>query len=156
MTAALCNMGLPMLALFWPASFVLFVPIVLTEALVGRRILQIGYRRALVVAFFANLFSTLLALPLTWGLMLAVQSASGLQSAWIFPTRGTDPWVIPRAAMIMCVPAYFASVVTEYLAANVVLRNANPKTGRWAWTANAVTYAGILVWLAILGVRSAS
>lgn len=48
--------------------------------------------------------------------------ASGLGSAWIGPTDGTnDLWKIPAAALVLLIPFFFISYLIEYFVVVFVL-----------------------------------
>jgi len=165
--AAMANMGIPMIAVVWPFSWLAFVPIVLVEWWLACRMLKIPARRGLVVATVGNLFSTLLAIPVLWALMLLIGGMASFKSpdsflgvvnsvvvhsAWLAPWEDGDHWRVPAAAITLCVPFYFGSVASEYLVAKGFLGRAGlcARCGRWAWVANGVTYGAIVCWLAVM------
>lgn len=63
MCPALADVGLPMLVVAWPTAWILFVPVVLVEALVARKMLSLSARDALKLSLVANTWSTLSAFP---------------------------------------------------------------------------------------------
>lgn len=72
----LANAGVPMIALHLPAMIILLVPIVVVEALLARYMLAIPFSRSLRGITWANILSTLVGLPITWGLMLVLNIVS--------------------------------------------------------------------------------
>ncbi len=78
---AWADAGVPMLVLVWPASWVLLIPIIFVEAEIARSMLVLPYGRAFEVAGLANLASTFLGIPLTWGALVLVEILTGL-IAW--------------------------------------------------------------------------
>ena len=138
MTPLLADVGIPMIVLQLPAMVVLLIPVVLLEAFVVNRQLQIGFAKSASGVFRANLASTLLGFPLAWLLMLAVEFGCGflfdgiyraypgfdrvadnpifgvayfaLSAAWI---PGEDWWPIPIAAAILLIPSFYISVWIE-------------------------------------------
>lgn len=76
-TVAEANAGVPMLALIWPASWILFMPIVLVEGAVARRVFGVAWPRAIRLAAGANAVSTLAGIPATWLFLLALEFAVG-------------------------------------------------------------------------------
>ena len=156
----LANMGLPMIAVVWPVGWLLIIPIILVEWLLACRMLKIPSLKGLEVAGIGNLASTFLAVPVTWGVMLVLalvfpysdlDSFLGvinnvvLHSAWLAPWRGESHWMVPAAALTLCVPFYFASVGVEYAIARGLLASRFPtvRCGSWAWKSNGLTYGAI-------------
>lgn len=61
------NSGIPMIAIVWPIFWAAFIPIVLIEWLVLRKMLKhFSSGFLLYVTFVANGFSTLIGIPLAW------------------------------------------------------------------------------------------
>lgn len=163
----LANMGLPMIFVVWPTSFFLIVPVILVEWFLACRLLKIPAREGFYVSGFGNVVSTILAVPVTWGAMLilalltpysSMDTFAGVlnnvvvHSAWLGPWEGKGDWMVPAAALTLCIPFFFASVRIEYSMAKWILRNRFPQArcGRWAWTANSVTYGAIAICLLAL------
>ena len=166
-TPALADTGIPMLALVWPASWGLLVPIVLAEALVAVRVLGLSFGRSLKLAGVANLVSTLVGIPLTWfGVALVfgslssrvdMQAANGglgadlyyllLMPCWINPRP--ESWMVVAATIILCVPFFFVSVWVEAAVVRLLAPEvASGQVKRWAWRANGITYGCICILLA--------
>jgi hypothetical protein len=156
---ARADAGVPMLALVWPASWYLFLPVVAVEAWIGRKITGLPLKRAALASAVSNAASTLVGLPLAWGLFLAVElivSGGGralgidtfwrrvfavtVQAPWLIPYESELHWMIPVAAMVLLVPFFFASVLIE----RTVFRRFDGVTPelarRWSWVANLATY----------------
>ena len=179
-TAVGADVGIPMLAFVWPASWALLLPVILVEAAVGQRILDVSFVRALKISTLANLTSTLLGVPLTWVAGVAAEMGfmwmiSGTNAKWVSalehlqwpfllvtaPWLGPEPtpWMLVVASMLLCVPFFFVSVWSEALVARPLLRERSAEQiRRWAWHANLITYGGIVALLlgllAIVLVRS--
>ncbi|WP_437736890.1 hypothetical protein [Sorangium sp. So ce1335] len=163
---ALANAGIPMIVLAWPASWIAFVPVVLVEAAVARRVLALPTREALKLSLAANAWSTLAGIPITWALltcleMLAwsmlpmigreLETAATLllipfSAPWL-PSVG-ERWIVFAAGAFLCVPFFFASVWIE--ARSAARRVPATDARRWAKRANAVTYGFFLVTLALV------
>lgn len=128
----LLDIGLPMIAVYWPLAWLAFIPIVLVEAYIGFRTLDVRFGRAIIASTVANLFSTLLGIPLTWFVLalielLAFGSARGfatplqkiyavtVQSPWLVPYEEHFHWMVPVAAVVLSIPMYVMSVLSEYL-----------------------------------------
>lgn len=164
--AALANAGIPMIVLAWPASWIAFVPVVLVEAAVARRVLALPTREALRLSLAANAWSTLAGIPITWALLTCLEMlawsmlpmigreletvATSLlipfSAPWI-PSVG-ERWIVFAAGAFLCVPFFFASVWIEARSAGRRVPAADAR--RWAKRANAVTYGFFLVMLALV------
>lgn len=119
-TVSFADVGLPMLAIVWPLSWVAFVPIVAIEAIVARRVVQLQWGKAATSSFVANLVSTIAGIPITWVLLVAIEIAMTcggrayglatpftkvlavtLQAPWLIPYRGDMYWMIPAATAFL-------------------------------------------------------
>ena len=158
-STASADVGLPMIFLVWPASWLLFVPVVIVEAAVARRLLTLTWRKAGALSLVANAWSTIVGIPVTWLALLLVEFlvSLGLWHAdhaahslprwvalpfiapWFLPTP--NGWDVFAAAAVLCVPFYFASVRIEAWSA----RHRVSRGGalRWARVANLFTYVPI-------------
>jgi len=67
---AKADVGVPMLAVTWPGMLLALIPIVLLEAWVLNRRLRLSARRSLKFSIWANLASTVVGVPVTWGVLL--------------------------------------------------------------------------------------
>jgi len=162
--SASANVGVPMLAVVWPASWWLLVPVILLESLVAVRLLRVGFVRGARVVGIANLLSTLAGIPITWGILVLVQMLLGwgdarwmpdsltgalaavtLQSPWLMPFEEQLRWMVPAAAAVLCVPFFLMSIIAEGPVVGVLLDLDGKDTWRWAWRANGLTYG--LIWL---------
>jgi hypothetical protein len=152
------DIGLPMIAVYWPPAWLAFVPIVLIEALVGFRTLAVRSGRVVIASAIANLFSTLLGIPMTWFVLALIEllgfgSALGfetplqkvysvtVQSPWLMPYAERSRWMVPVAASVLSIPMYAMSVLSEY----VIARRFFPTVARrliWRWQlkGNALSY----------------
>jgi hypothetical protein len=172
--AAEANAGIPMIMLLWPGAWLLFFPIVLLEGQVAKRVFAVPWSQALSLSWRANLWSTLAGIPGAWLALLVVEFVAGglaslvpqaYQNSWLvyllapfmapwFPIwRPEDSWMVPAAAMWLCVGFFFASV---WLERRVLARQPSLDAAavrRWSWQANLLSYgmielllAGVLVW----------
>jgi hypothetical protein len=167
----LANIGIPM---FFP-QFVLmsmaFIPIVLVEALVVRRMLGRPFGSAVGDTAIANLWTTLLGFPLAWVFMLVLDLvftggdgyglatpatkliSAVLQAAWLDPYEERHlAWMIPAASITLLLPTFVLSVLIERRV--LVWRwqgTERALANRTALRANLASYAllflGGLVWL---------
>ncbi len=102
----LLNVGLPMLAVAWPAYWIALLPVVAIEALIARRLLGLPTLEAFALSGKANVVSTLIGIPIAWVALVALEMVMGFavspfeldapigtvvlfpfMSAWIFPTE---------------------------------------------------------------------
>ena len=127
---AWADAGVPMLVLLWPAAWALLVPVVLLEAEVARRRLALTYRDGLRVAGVANAVSTF---------------AVTVQSPWLIPYEADLGWMIPVAALVLCVPFFFMSVFVEaFIARRLLASHAPAHVRSWSWRANLASYGAIV------------
>ncbi len=129
---ALANIGLPMISVYLPPAWLALIPIILIEADVGIKTLGLSRKRSLTAMTAANLFSTVLGIPIAWLCLAFIQliffdGARGLdtwsrrvyavtlQAPWLVPYEDDFRWMIPAAVVILSVPFYLTSVGTEYL-----------------------------------------
>lgn len=156
------DIGLPMISLILPAAWLLLVPIIVLEALVGVRVTKTPFRQTVFAAAVANLFSTILGIPLAWFTLALVEgllfgTANGLdsfwakiyavtiQSSWLMPYEKDLDWMIPIAAIVLAVPLWMMSVVTEYFIVKRMLPELPAALKwQWMWKANAVSYLFLL------------
>ena len=158
-TVAQADAGLPMLALLWPAFWVLFIPIVIIEAWVARRIIELTWKTSLIRAGLANAASTLIGIPLTWGVLVVfemilprggeaygVDTLSGkliaitVQAPWLIPYESDLDWMIPAASIVLLIPFFFTSVFIERWIFGRKNQIDKAKIKSWSWKANLLTY----------------
>lgn len=165
-TPASADVGLPMLAAIWPQAMLLFIPVVVVEAVVGSRIWRLRARRVVFGVLLANMISTLVGLPITWfgylffitlparptipGRTLTLRDIL-VNSAWISPAANEATWIVPASALVLSVPFFFASVLIE----GFVVRcfkdiRCTSASWRWAWIANGISYGLIALGLIVL------
>ncbi|WP_437950001.1 hypothetical protein WME98_03715 [Sorangium sp. So ce296] len=167
---ALANAGIPMLVFAWPASWIAFVPVVLVEAAVARRVLRLPTREAIKLSLVANAWSTLAGIPITWALLTVLEMTVGpilsmarddlgpaatllmlpISAPWLGPVK--EGWRVLAAGAFLCVPFFFASVWIEARSAGRRVPAADAL--RWAQRANAATYGFFLVALALFALIS--
>lgn len=162
---AFANVGIPMLGYAWPLGWILLLPVIGLEALVARRVLGADWRSSLRVAGLGNLVSTMVGIPLAWGAVLLLGSVLRpivsllpldlarwamvpFHAAWIPPFRDLQPWWVPAAGALLCVPFFFASVWIECKVAQRWSSFERSALARWAWRANALTYLLVAAGLA--------
>lgn len=163
-TLLFANAGLPMVALYLPPAWLLLVPVVGIETLIGTLWLGLPPRPALVAQSWANGFSTLLGVPFAWTVLAAMQlrffaatwrpaEASCLvqataQALWVLPPVGLCPWVVPVAAAVAGSAFFLLSAMSEYWLLARLLPDLEPRIlRRWVLLGNAASYVflGVLV-----------
>jgi len=165
--------GVPMIFITLPSMVLALIPIILIEALIFKHLLRINYKQAIQPSLSANFASTIIGFPLSWLLMVIIEITIGSkaygitsllgkitavtgQAAWLIPYRDALWWMIPVAAAVGLIPAFFVSVIMEYW---VVIRYFQEKTRAQIRAAvikaNLVTYALLVMfWLANLAFQT--
>jgi hypothetical protein len=136
-SVARANAGVPMIALLWPAAWVLLLPIIFLEAYVAKRVLAMQQGTAVRMSARANLVSTFAGIPLTWLVLFLLEVwvlNSGLAGdgrtrpsplvallllplmaplgVRMFPSEDQD-WDLVAAAMWLCAMFFLVSVWLE-------------------------------------------
>lgn len=160
------DIGVPMIFLAIPVMVIALLPIISLEAFALCRSLSLPFNQALRVATFANLASTLVGIPITWLLLVAVQLVTGggaayglktpltkflsvtWQAPWLIPYESDLHWMIPAAGLFLLIPFFFASWYVEYLVAKRILKRVDPNdTWRGVRNANIISYGLLAVYL---------
>jgi hypothetical protein len=169
-TPVLANMGLPMVAIYLPLAWLALLPIILIESAYGVRRLNLPMGRALAAQATANCVSTLVGIPVTWvllalGQMLLTQWSGWdrvprplllllsfvLGAPWLGPGAEQIAWLVPLAVVMLTVPFYAMSVVSEGFVVGQFFRHLPYAViRRWTVRANAISYT-ILVALVLVG-----
>ena len=160
-SVAFADAGLPMLAFVWPGMGFALVPVIVIETVVMMRLLKTTLGRTAVVMTVANLVTTVVGVPLTWGAMFGLQALLGgggagpdigtiagkvfavtVQAPWLLPYQEQIRWMVPAAALFLLVPFFFASWLIEYWVARWTMRDLDRRALRRAvmW-ANLASYA---------------
>jgi hypothetical protein len=158
--------------LVFPAALFLLVPIVAVETWIARRITTVSAERRYLGVLTANAVSTIVGWPLTWIILALLQlfiipgGQSGynfpapfgaiasvtLQAAWLMPYQDQLYWMIPTAAMVLLIPAFFVTILVEMLVLRFFWRETvSSERKSFVWTANIASYgllyAAELCWL---------
>ncbi len=139
-SGAFADAGVPMIALMYPALLLALVPIIFLETEIYRRRIALSYKKLLAAVAAGNAFSTILGYPLSWALLFGLElltthgnalglnvawkkaAAVTLQAAWLIPYESELYWMIPIAALVGLIPAYFVSVYSEAMVIRRVLK----------------------------------
>jgi hypothetical protein len=130
---AWANAGIPMLALSWPVQWLAFIPVVAGEAAITAKALQLGYWSSLKPIAIANLWSTLVGIPIAWFVLLLIEVAGGamlsimpehvagspafryaifpLFAAWI---GGSSPLELKAAFLVLMAVFCWVSIAVEH------------------------------------------
>ncbi len=169
-SVAFADVGVPMIFLTFPSMLVALVPVIFLEAAVFEQQLHMGYRRVRERVAIANGVSTVIGIPLTWFLTVVLQMITGggrayglstwwrkllavtWQSPWLIPYEKGLYWMVPTAALIGLIPAFFASVFIEGHIMKWLFKTTDvATTWKLTWKANCVSYLILasvaVVWL---------
>jgi hypothetical protein len=136
--AFLADAGVPMIFITLPGMIVLLLPIIAAEMVIIVRRIPVPRTKVLWTTAIANLVSTIVGVPLTWGVLflcemglwttLAHTTIFGgsswnspisrvvgtvLSAPWIAPASDTGSWAVPLAARALLIPFFFVSVWVE-------------------------------------------
>lgn len=170
---ARADAALPSLVFVCPTMLLLLPVIIAIEARIAEGTLGVDDHTGIKIATAANLKSTLLGVPLGW---------AGLLMGWLFATAGdgtwkdggppvpvlanaalwgattnySEPWTVYAGAGLMWAMYFLVSVWYEGgVARRYVAKTEWPAVRRWAWQANAASYAllaaaqGLWLWLSL-------
>ncbi len=162
---AQANAGLPMIILIMPVLAYSIIPIILVEAFYLAWRLKLSAKQAAITVTASNLVSSLVGIPLTWGLLVGFQlisgggSAYGLdsvlgrvlavtwQAPWLIPYESAMHWMIPLAGLFLLIPFFFVSWWSEYLITKAMLKSGQAAAiNRSVRNANLISYALLGLW----------
>lgn len=162
---AYANAGLPMLFLAMPAFLISLIPIIAIEGGYLSYGLGLPLSQSMKTSAVANAVSTIVGVPLTWGLLVLVQIMTGgggaygidsflgkvlavtWQAPWLIPYEDAFDWMIPAAGLVLLVPFFFASWWSEYLVARKLNKGFLPAIVRVKIrNANLITYSLLAAW----------
>ena len=161
---ACADMGLPMLAVVWPGAWILLLPIIILEATIARRVLDINWKRSLKISAAANVASTIAGIPIIWlGMLLPLWVIGAIifylplpenvklylmipfYAIWLPPISEKQSWMIPLSAAILCIPFFYASFKIETVVVRRMLSDFRiEEIKKWAWKANLYSYIAII------------
>ena len=169
----LANVGLPMLGVAFLGWFWL-VPVAFIETVLAVVFLRWSLGFAAKWVSLANLLTTVIGIPVTWGLVLMLSIFTSciasvfsplfevlgwgdapvlgvvMSPAWLTPNYMKDlNWAIPLAMIVLCVPFYFMSFWFEYVFLYVKATRRDQAKQQalldFCWKSNLVTYALIVL-----------
>ena len=155
------EIGLPMIFIIWPAFWLALIPIILIESMVFYKLFkQESFKQFYCLLTVANLFSTFIIIPLTWGglwaIELLVTGGKGyypdsmllrfiwggiLQAPWLIDYR--SDWMVPIACLVLFIPMFLMSVWGEGLIYAKMLKKAYSQitVKKALWRANMTSFA---------------
>lgn len=162
-SVALANAGVPVLFLFTSVFAFSLIPIILIESFYLAKKLQLTGWQALRDTTLANLFSTLIGIPVTSVFLVFLQMLLGGSGAFgmgtmrdrifsvtlqaLIPYEAELHWMIPVAGLVLLVPFFFVSWVTEYWLLAQRLPTVSPdKLKQSVRNANLITYGLLTIW----------
>lgn len=167
------NVGVPMLALLWPAYWLAWLPLTVLQAELAHRDLGLPRATALKSAGIAKLVSVMLGVPLAWAGMFALQLGVGavltaakaanpgalayatlpLRLAWLPPTE--NAWRVYLAFALLAVPCCLLALAAEFRIARRMLASCDPRAVRaWIKRANLLSYLLMVLAAAIYPLAS--
>ncbi len=173
-SAAFADTGIPMIMLMYPALILTLVPVILLETEIFRRRMSLPYKKLLGAVAAGNAASTILGYPLSWAILLGVEFLSTrgfalglrgfwakvasvvLQAAWLAPYESQLYWMIPTAAFVGLIPAYFISVYSEGFVIGKILKESREKILPISWVANLWSYGLLVILCMVFGAYSFS
>jgi len=162
---AQANAGVPMIFLVMPAFALSIIPIIIVEAIYIAKYLELSGKESVKTVTISNLVSTIVGIPLTWGILVVIQivtgggSAYGLNTAvtkilavtwqapWLIPYESDLHWMIPIAALVLIIPFFFVSWWSEYFVTKILIKNIDTsKIKKVVRNANLITYGLLALW----------
>jgi len=165
-SVAQANAGVPMIFIVAPILGWAIVPIIVAEGAALKFLLALENKRAYLASALGNALSTLVGIPLTWGLLVGLQLLSGgdgahgiatplqkigavtWQGAWLIPYEDHLFWMIPAACLFLTVPFFLVSLWSERIVCTRLLKGHDRDA-----VCRAVLYANTLTY-AVLGFAS--
>jgi hypothetical protein len=160
---AQANTGVPMIFLVFPPLTIAIVPIILVEAAVYAKSLNLSRKEAFICSLCANLISTLAGFPLLWiaivGVGIALSSINLFGAAnfilfpvWLEPLPNEQLlYLVPLSSFLFLVIAYFFSVFLEKLLMRWLLEPIEPsRLQKTVIYANLATYIPLAIFIPLL------
>ena len=164
--------GIALIVMLWPAFWLALIPVIFIESWSLKKSLEKErFKKIFMSAAFANFCSTLIGIPVVWGLLFGIQllipAGTGtfphassfvryflgvtLQAPWLLPKEADYFWMLPVACMVLLVPFFFISAWSESLIMTKFLKGNYPPEHikKAMWKANRASYA--FLYLILLG-----
>jgi len=160
-----------MICVQMPVMVGALIPVILLEAVLIRRWLGLSYVSAFRGVALSNLGSTLIGVPIAWGIMfiielgvlLPVSIAADhwhwqfrspvfevvglfLSCAWLGPIDQNQAWLVPAAAALLLIPSFYVSVWIERRICIFSWKGSDPNAvRRCVYHANLASYLMLFV-----------
>ena len=166
---AYADAGIPMIFITYPRMLIALLPIIILETVIFERGLHFGYQRVARRVGIANAVSTVIGFPLTWFLFVLLEMFTGggsfytegvlgyvlavtWQHPWLMPYEGKLHWMVPTAAMVGLIPAFFSSVGVEGFILRRLFKKVDAaRVWQLTWRANIASYCILIgldgIWL---------
>jgi hypothetical protein len=171
-TPVYADAGVPMLFVTMPMMIVGLIPIILIEAYVLIKEINISLGESLKTSFIMNILSTLVGIPITWVALVFISMVTGggraygiqtilqkflavtWQAPWLVPYESDLYWMVPAATLVLLVPFFFISYLVElFIAKKLEKRIDSIVISKGVFLANIASYSILfilaLVWLII-------
>jgi hypothetical protein len=162
--------SVPMIYWHMLAIFTALVPIVLIEAYSAKRILGVSLGKAIGPVSASNFTSMVVLFPTLWMLWLSAQMLVGgdtvhglgnwwsklyavtVQAPWLQHDGRDLFWMVPVAALVMLVPAFFLSVWSERVVLQWFWKNeSKSRLTRFSFRAHIPSYATLAFFWLVFG-----
>lgn len=166
---ASANAGIPMIIVIMPALVVTIIPIVIIESIYLSKKLILHFRKSVKTTIISNFVSSVVGIPLTWLLLLAIQMLAGggrafgldslfhkilsvtLQAPWLIPYETEPSWMAPIASLFLLIPFFFVSWWSECVVVKRLLKDAAKENIKIAIrNANIITYSLLAIFPIVL------
>ncbi len=165
------NTGIPTLIFIWPLAWVLLIPVILIEAgAICWTRKELKKRLVLKAVIFANLFSTLIGIPVAWGILFIIELMGSFvyqserlkifqdlnpklfaffsgffTSAWVLPWEKSFewPWFYASAFITLWSAFLYSSVRSEAWILKIYIKGNDVKS--LSWRANLASYGFLVV-----------
>ena len=130
-TSVLANAGIPMIVITFPLMLICLLPVIIIEAYILKKQLNISTKESIISSTIANSFSTIIGIPLTWAALTLIPILTSflmfsldlpivlekiayitLLSSWIsvpYQYESDLIWIVPAATLFLFLPFFFAS-----------------------------------------------
>ena len=165
MIPIIADVGVPMLVVQTPSLVITLPIVILIEALICAKSLNLPKKSALRAATIANLVSTIIGFPVLWFTLVFVQMLIGgggvpkltepwisiysvtAQAAWLIPYEAKLYWMVPTAMLVLLVPTFFMSVFIERFFYRRSLQAMAPDTDfrKISWNLHLASYGFLFI-----------
>ena len=165
--------GVPMLYWSMIAIVAALIPIVLIQSYSAKKMLGVSITKAIGPISASNFTSLLVVFPALWVFWLSAQQLVGgdvshslttwwkklyavtVQAPWLTHSGRDLLWMVPAAAIVMLVPAFFLSVWSERLVLQWFWKNEEKsRLTKFSFMAHVPSYAMLVFFWCVFGAYS--